>query len=591
MVVCKTVAAGTRCGRSPGLAGNALPARRRMQALWAALLIGPCFTLLHAQSTNAPLNEDYYHSLDRYEIKSGRISPELFTTVKPYKRNAIVAYIDSLEKRHGVFSSRADRFNRDYFLNDNWEWSRAETANSKTPLWKGIYRKQPDFAHVDTPELDLHVSPVLLLGAGRDSRLADPLYTNTRGIEIRGMVDKKIGFYSFLITNQMRLPSYVQDEMVRNPVVPHEGFWKTFKTGGVDFFQARAYIDWNVSKSIWMQFGHDRMFIGNGVRSLVFSDFAPPHLYWRTNVKVWKINYLFQINRMVAQPNATPAGSRSGKYPEKFVAFHHASINIGKKLNVGFFESVVFSPADPAVPNNSFELNYLNPVIFYRAVEHQFGSADNVILGADFKWNAIKKVSFYGQFVLDEFLLDNIRAQTGWWANKFAAQLGGKYIDAFGIANLDLQGEVNVVRPYTYTHNTAFGSYTNFHQAIAHPLGANFTELVGIVRYQPLPRLHLSARTFLIRTGRDRPGENWGADLLKNSAIRQQDFGNTIGQGAPVSIWLADFTATVMLKHNLFFDVKHIIRNSESELAEFNTRTAITSVALRLNLAQRLYDF
>lgn len=544
-----------------------------------------------AQSTNAALNEDYYHLLDRYEVKSGRLAPELFITVKPYKRNALVAYVDSLEKRYHVFTSRADQFNRDYFRNDNWEWSRAATADARKPLWKGIYRKRSDFAHVDLPEFDLHVNPVLLVGGGRDSRLSDPLYTNTRGVEIRGMVDRKIGFYTFLIENQMRLPSYVQDELARNPVVPHEGFWKTFKTNGVDFFQARAYLDWNISKSIWMQFGHDRTFIGNGVRSLIFSDFAPPSLFWRTQVKVWKINYLFQLNRMVAEPRSSPSGSSSGKYPEKYVAFHHASINIGKKINLGFFESVVFSPADSSVRNNSFELSYLNPVIFYRAIEQQFGSSDNVILGADFKWNALKRVSFYGQFVLDEFVINNIRARNGWWANKFAIQAGGKYVDVFGVPNFDLQAEVNIVRPFTYSHNTQFGSYSNYNQAYAHPLGANFTETVGIMRYQPAPRLALAARIFSIRTGKDSPGENWGADILKDSSDREREFGNTIGQGAATTILLTDFTASYMLKHNFFVDIKYICRNSQSDLPAFTTRTQITSLALRLNLAQRQYDF
>lgn len=546
---------------------------------------------LRAQSTNASLNEDYYHLLDRYEVKSGRLAPELFTTVKPYKRNALVAYVDSLEKRDGTFKSRADQFNRDYFRNDNWEWSRAATADAGKPLWKGIYRKRSDFAHVDLPEFDLHVNPVLLVGGGRDSRLSDPLYTNTRGVEIRGRVDRKIGFYTFLIENQMRLPSYVQDELARNPVVPHEGFWKSFKSKGVDFFQARAYLDWSISKSIWMQFGHDRTFIGNGVRSLIFSDFAPPALFWRTQVKVWKLNYLFQLNRMVAEPRSTLSGSGSGKYPEKYVAFHHASINIGKKLNLGFFESVVFSPADTAVRNNSFEVGYLNPVIFYRAIEQQFGSSDNVILGVDFKWNAFKGVSFYGQFVLDEFVIGNIRAGNGWWANKFAIQAGGKYVDAFGVPNLDLLAEVNIVRPYTYSHFTRFGSYSSYNQPFAHPLGANFREVVGILRYQPVPRLNLSARLFAIRTGRDKSGENWGSDILKNSTLRQQEFGNTIAQGAATTILLTDLTATCMLKHNLFLDATYSLRDSRSDLPAYTARTQITSLALRLNLARRQYDF
>ena len=82
------------------------------------------FGLTHAQSSFAPLNEDYYHNIDRYEVKSGVITPEFFTNVKPYKRSEIVSFFDSLQ-RAGLFTSRADLFNYEYYMNDNWEFSRA----------------------------------------------------------------------------------------------------------------------------------------------------------------------------------------------------------------------------------------------------------------------------------------------------------------------------------------------------------------------------------------------------------------------------------------------------------------------------------
>ena len=66
-----------------------------------------------AQSTYAPLNEDYYHSIDRYEVKSGRVTSQLFTGVKPYKRSDIVAFLDTL-RNDSIFTSRSDRFNYDY---------------------------------------------------------------------------------------------------------------------------------------------------------------------------------------------------------------------------------------------------------------------------------------------------------------------------------------------------------------------------------------------------------------------------------------------------------------------------------------------
>lgn len=543
-------------------------------------------TIANAQSTNAPLNSDYYHWLDRYEIKSGKISPQVFTTIKPYKRDAIIRYADSLNVSGEIFTSRSDQFNLEFFRNDSWEWSRAESNTSKKPILKHLYKKKSDLTYVDLPEFDIHVNPVLYLSAGKDNNRDELITINTRGVEIRGMVDRKIGFYTYVGENQAVLPQYVADEVTRNRVVPHEGFWKTFKDTGVDFFEARAYIDFNLTKHIHMQFGNDRTFIGNGYRSLIFSDYSPPNLFLRTNVKVWKINYLFQLNRMAADAR-TPGNKR---YPEKFMAFHHASINIGKKLNIGLFESVVFSPKD-SVNNSTFDFSYLNPVIFYRAIEQQFGSSDNAILGADFKWNAFKKVSFYGQLVLDEFLFREITAGNGWWANKYAIQGGIKYIDAFGVSNLDIQAELNRVRPYTYSHYSQYGSYSNYRQALAHPLGANFNEFVGIVRYQPIPRLNFTLKAFYANVGRDNTDENWGGNILLGYQVREQEYGNVIGQGVSNTIATVDFNASYMLKHNLFIDARQIVRQSKSDLTAYNYNTTLTSLALRWNIPQRSYDF
>jgi hypothetical protein len=556
-----------------------------MKHLFFGFIFLASFHQLSAQSTNATLNEDYYHWIDRYEIKAGKIVPGFFTSVKPYKRDAIIQYVDTLEAS-GIFTSRSDQYNRDYLRNDSWEWSKSETNDSKKPFLKKLYRKKSDLVYVDIPEFDLHVNPVLYLGAGSDNRLDYPVTVNTRGVEIRGMIDRKVGFYTFLGENQSVLPSYVDEQMSLNPVVPHEGFWKDFKENGVDFLQARAYIDFSVSKHIYMQFGNDRTFIGNGYRSLIFSDYSPPTLFLRANVKVWKINYMYQLNRMAAD---TKSSSKS-RYPEKFMVFHHASINIGKKLNIGVFESVVFSPKD-STNNNTFDPSYLNPVIFYRAIEQQYGSSDNALLGMDFKWNAFKGVSIYGQAVLDEFVLDEIMAGDGWWANKFALQGGIKYIDALGVSNLDLQMEANVVRPYTYSHTTQYGSYSNYRQSLAHPLGANFNELIGIVRYQPWPRLNLMAKAGYVNIGRDGEGENWGTDILKGGQTREQEYNNTIGQGASNTIFTLNMTASYMLKHNLFLDASQIIRQSKCDLSFYNNNTSLTSVALRWNIPQRLYDF
>ncbi|MBX2965747.1 MAG: hypothetical protein KF845_06350 [Cyclobacteriaceae bacterium] len=555
-----------------------------------------CPSVLVAQSTFVPLNEAYYHTVDRYEVKSGQLSPHIFTGMKPYKRSDIVAFTDSAN-RAGLFTSPSDRFNLEYLQNDNWEWARPETSDSRKPILKHFYKKKSDFLFVDEdPDFDLHVNPVLYVGAGSDSQSDDLLFVNTRGAELRGMLDRKLGFYMFVAENQVRLPAYISRTVTRNPalgyypVLPHEGYWKPFKGNqGYDFFHTRGYISFEATRHLNLQFGHDRFFIGNGQRSLILSDNAPPALFLKGNAKVWKLNYMFLINRMYGDVNRVAAGSsKRGRYPDKYVAFHQLSVNLGKKLNVSLFESVVFNSTD----SSTFELSYLNPVIFYRAIEHQAGSLDNVMLGADFKWNAFKGVSVYGQFVLDEFLFKHIKERNGWWANKWALQLGVKYIDAFGVSNLDLQGEMNIVRPYTYSHYTQYGSYSHYLQPLAHPLGANFREAIGVVRYQPLPRLSLTGKMFVIQVGRDNvQNVSWGSDIIKNYTLRERDFNNTIAQGNRNNIMMMNVTASWQLKHNVFIDATATIRNSESAVDAYNYNSTITSLALRWNIAQRLYEF
>lgn len=577
-----------------------IPAERH--SLWAIYgLAKAAFLLLFAgtaygQSTNAPLNEEYYHKISRYEIKQGQLYKDIFTQIKPFKRQAIVATLDSVPDE--TFTSEADKFNYNYLMNDNWEWSRNPDAESKKPFLKELYKKKSDFWHVDTEDFDLHVNPVLYLGVGKDNRLNSTMFINTRGVEIRGMVDKKIGFYTYIGENQARMPLYAKEYGTQYGynIVPHQGFWKSFKNDGVDFFEARGYIDFNLSKHIWFQFGYDRTFIGNGFRSLIFSDFAPPSQFLRANVKVWKLNYFFQLNRMTADATATPGGSVSSqRYPDKYMAFHHLSINVSKKLNLGVFESVMFSPQD-TVNGGTFELNYLNPVIFYRAIEQQNGSADNVILGLDWKWLALKKVSFYGQLVLDEFVLDNITSGNGWWANKYALQAGVTYVDAFGVDNLDIQLETNIARPYTYSHKNRFTNYAHYLQPIAHPLGANFSEVATVIRYQPMPRLQFTFKGSYIKTGRDNTvGDpayvDWGGDIIKSYYDRMQEYDNKIGQGYDNKILYVDLLASYMLKHNFFIDLHQTFRNSESPYAAFNNNTSASSIAIRWNIAPRTYDF
>ncbi len=551
-------------------------------------------TKLVGQSSNVPLNSDYYHLLDRYEVKSGQFSDTYFTSFKPYRRDQIIAFVQAADSV-GTFVSSSDQFNQQYLNIDSWEFEPTSLSDSKKPLWNKFYRKKSDFVHVDIPDFDVHLNPVIYWGLGNDSDSRSRPFINTRGIEIRGRLDDKIAFYTFIGENQAVFPVYGQNYVLERGAVPNEGFWKEFNDGGVDFFTARGYLDFQITRHVSLQFGHDKNFIGNGFRSMFLSDFSSNYFFLKLNTKVWRLNYTNLFAELIADAPFTPLGGADAgslgtvRFPKKYMALHHLSINITDKFNVGIFESTIFSDADSL--GGRFEINYLNPIIFYRGIEQHVGSPDNTVFGLDFKWNPGKSYSFYGQLLLDDLIVGELFDGSGWWGNKISGQIGGKYIDAFRINNLDLQVEYNFARPFTYSHTSILTSYSHYRQPLAHPLGSNFRELIGILRYQPWPRLSLSGKIIRANAGTNPIDTNVGADILVANAERENDFNNVIGQGVDTDILFFDATASYQLKHNLFIDFKQVLRNLDSADDSKDLTTIYTSVAIRLNIAQRLLDF
>ena len=556
-------------------------------------------------ATYVPLDPDTYRLIDRYAIKFGSDSlRDPHTSVRPYTRTA-AAHLgerilgpDSAQASRTGSLSRADRFNAQYLLKDNWANSPLGTDlnQSARPFLNYFYRDQTDFYHVDSKDFTLRVNPVALLSAGKDNQNSDGIrYVNTRGVQVEGTIDQRLGFYAFLTDNQEGVPQYVQNRIARDTIVPHEGYWKPFKNGAgqYDFFSARGYITYAATKHINVQLGHDRNFIGNGYRSLILSDYSTPYFFLKFNTRIWKLNYQNLFAELTGRRTYNAAGSPvDGVYPKKYMALHHLSLDVTPNLNIGVFESEIAGG-----PGRGLELQYLNPVIFYRAVEQQVGSADNAILGLDFKWNIFHTAQLYGQVVLDEFKISEVRARNGWWGNKQAVQAGFKYIDVAGIRNLDLQGEINYIRPFTYEHEDYYTAYTHYMQPLAHPMGANLTEVLGVLSYQPLPRLMLVGKAIyteqgLDLTNADAAGQNYGGNLLKSYNTRVSEYGNRTGQGNKSRLLHTDFTATYQPRLNLFLDAKLIARHQTYSLTPAaNVNEVYASLAVRWNIAQRLHEF
>lgn len=540
-----------------------------------------------AQGAYSPFDRDYYHLIERYEIQQGKMNPSFHTGFKPYRRDHLAAYLDSLHAS-GKLASRTDAFNLDYLSNDNWEFMDVEPQDSKKPVFKTFYRKPADFFHHKDSVFDIHVNPVLYLSGGIEQGLDEARFRNTRGIELRGSVDNKVAFYTYLTTTQILHPSWVGQYARNNGAVPGEGFWKEYGAQGFGYFSARGHISFNITKHIEAQLGHDRNFVGEGYRSMILSDFSNPYLFLKLNTKIWKFNFTNIFSQMTADVRYNRGRPTDGRYPQKWFSHHRLGINLGKKLNIGVFESVMA---------NEFDWNYLNPVIFYRWIEHQLGTPDKVMLGFDSKWNFSPGMQLYGQFALDEFVFGEFFGVDGKNSlrNKHSIQAGFKYIDAFKISNLDLQLEYNQARPYTYQEKFEHQAFTNYRTPLTHPLGANFREAIAILRYQPIPRLYLNATGVYQFFGTDPDFEtNFGGNLLKNRLITNTGiglFGNVIGQGIENKIMMGTLNASYMVKQNVFVDLSHSYRRQTAQDLDAPRISNVSQLSLRMNISRQDFNY
>ncbi len=536
-----------------------------------------------SQTTYIPFGAKENSLIERLEIKSGTDSVLNFSKTKPYSRNQMISRIGRMDS--SLFT-KVDEYNLRLAMMSNFEWAVGQRSDflSKKPIWKSFYETPANLYEVNKENFFLAINPVIQYTVSKENENDQHLFLNTRGVTLRGRIADKVGFAASITDNQERDPLYVQQFIIERKAVPGGGFYKDFKDpGGVDYFDARGYITTHVAKIIDIAFGYDKNFIGNGHRSLFLSDFSSNMLFLKLNTRIWKFNYQNLFMELTS-------GNRLGAdnlFPRKYAAMHHLDVSVTKWLNIGLFEGVVFGRKD------YFEFGYLNPVIFYRSIEQQSGSFDNSVAGFDIKGNVAKKFQIYGQFLLDEFSRVESRKGNGWWGNKFGIQAGAKYIDAFKIKNLDLQVETNRVRPFTYSHRDSVANYTHYNQPLAHPLGANFQEFLGMARYQPAPRWLLHAKAIYFKQGKDTGTTSFGGNIsLPNiPPFRKMDYGYEVGSGVSTKTGLASLLLSYQLRPNLFIEAFGLYRRQSASLNSLKKNTTLFSLGVRWNVERREFDF
>jgi hypothetical protein len=413
--------------------------------------------------------------------------------------------------------------------------SKIDSLKFKKSSWFGKKLWNENMVRIQGEDYWLTLDPGVDLQVGKDTGDDIETYNNTRLVKLQGGLGDRLSFAAVVYESQGRFAGYFNRfAEARAPdggnpaIIPGQGIAKSFKTDSYDYPVATGYVSYSPNKWFNVQLGHGQNFIGDGYRSLLLSDNASPYPFLKLNTTFWKLKY---TNTWMSLRDVRPEVTENGSFRTKFVANHYLSYNVTKRLNIGLFETVIWENDN----DRGFDFNYINPVIFYRAIEFSTGSrGGNAIIGLSTKYKFTDQLNAYGQFVIDEFSSSDVLGGEGSYKNKTGYQLGLKYYEPFKVKNLMVQLEYNRVRPYTYSHNTVTLNYGHNNQSLAHTLGANFSEFIGIARYHN-KRMFGDLKIIVAKRGlefdADTDTQFYGGNIYGTEDDRPSDNGNEIRQG------------------------------------------------------------
>ncbi len=538
----------------------------------------------YAQSVTQYRNQDLSYLTDRYSVITGDSAN---TTCREMRRDEIAHMATKIDT-----FGRVDRYNRDWLLSANAEYTDSPAYFDNTGR-RIFYKNKSAFFAVNKPGVNLVLEPILNFSMSGSNYLPSRrIFYNKRGFRARGIIGGRVAFQTELADVQERATH--QFDFLREKYdnsVQGAGYYLDFKPQidafGVDYMDARSTVNFNLLKNyIDLTLGYGKNFVGDGYRSLLLSQNSNNYLYGKLNVKFWRLRY--QSITAELMPFRNVPGQTV--LPRKYFVNNYLSIDILDNLNFGIFEGVVLARKD------RFDIMYAIPLIFLRAIEREVGSSDNAVMAGTFKWNIKNTAQLYGQLIFDEFRLNDLKNNADAYVNKYGFQIGAKYFNIFGLDNLDAQVETNFVRPHTYQHFADSGgtrpveSYTHCSQPLAHPLGAGFREFVGIIHYQPLPRLLLTLTGISYSQGIDTMGTNSGVNPLDpyNQALKTD--GVKMVNEPSQRVTYADLDASYFLLPGVSIDASFTIRNQASPVLD-NLSDMYFSLGLRMNTFKRKYDY
>jgi hypothetical protein len=197
-------------------------------------------------------------------------------------------------------------------------------------------------------------------------------------------------------------------------------------------------------------------------------------------------------------------------FQKKCGSFQYLSINVTKRINLGFFQGMIWKAGDQ---KNKQHLGwqYYNPVIFSNLAFYGFDGENNIVAGSDVQVKISSRINGYLQYMFDG---KNISGR-----NKplSGIQAGANFYRILGLKGLSGQVEYNQVQKGAYASPDSLHigqSYSHYNQNLGFTLTNGF-ETTVMLRY-------LHSRIFAecrVSDQHQNPGINASAVKILNARL------------------------------------------------------------------------
>lgn len=405
------------------------------------------------------------------------------------------------------------------------------------------------------------------------------------GLQFGGKLGNKFTYYINAYYNDQASPEYLTTYIQQVGIIPSEGVASNNGNNNFQSTMISGVLSFTPSKYFNISAGREKTFIGDGYRSLLLSDFSTPYPFFRLTGSLGRLKYMAMWTVM-DDPATT---SQLGYDRKKFGVFHYLDWSVNNRLSFGFFENLTGFFTDDNGVNRPFDFNYINPFIFLKSIDNATNDPDKALLGLTSKYKISNGITVYGQFSLNEFHAVDFFSSNGAYTNKYGWQLGFRGTNLFTIKNLNFLLETNNVKPYTYSARSAIENYSNSSEPLAHPWGANFRELVGLLNYSH-KRFDFSLESDFGRYGLNENGINYGKDIFLLYTKPKSIYNNYTTQGLTTNLSYFESKIAYLInpKTNLRIELGGIYRTEQND--KFTDNTKMITLGIRSSFRQVYND-